>query len=230
MLSNAVFVTSLPIVSELHDKESMVQLGSFYRTMTKWGFTLNLPLFLISVMFAKPILSIFGQGFVDGVMVLTILAGARLVDAGLGMGGALIDMTGHTRVKLVNAIFATCMVFGLSFLLVPSLGMVGAACVVLAETAIVGLACVVEVNVLLRLLPYDLHFVKPVIAGVMAVAAALAMNKLLPAEAGLASLAINVAMLSVVYAGAILLLGLSQEDRVLLARLRERVGSRLSRR
>lgn len=230
MLSNAIFVTSSPIVSELHDKESMVQLGSFYQAMTKWGFTLNLPLFLISVVFAKPILSIFGQGFVDGIMVLTILAGARLVDAGLGMGGALIDMTGHTRVKMFNAIFATIMTFGLSFLLVPSWGMVGAACVVLAETTIVGLACVTEVFVLFRLLPYDRHFVKPFIAGVIATSTALAMNKFLPAAASLASLVINVAMLLAIYAGAILLLGLSQEDHIVLARLRERVGSRLSRR
>ncbi len=230
MVNNSMFVTSLPIVSELADRESKVQLGSFYKTMTKWIFALNLPLFLIIVIFANPILSIFGEDYVDGVTVLAILAGARLVDAGLGMAGALVDMTGHTRIKMGNSIVATSLMFGLSFLLIPSWGMVGAASVVLAETTIVGLACVTEVFILLRLLPYDANFVKPVIAGVMAASAALAMNKFLPAEASLASLVIDAAMLSVVYAGAILLLGLSQEDRLVLALLRERVGSKLSRR
>lgn len=217
MIINSVVMTSMPIVSELFDRRKIEQLGHFYQTMTKWILTLNLPFFLIAILFPKPILSIFGQSFVYGATALTILAGASLVFAATAMGGVLIDYTGHTRLKLANTVITTALAFGLSFLLIPSWGMVGAACGVLANNVIMGLIRVLEIFVLLRLYPYNLGFVKPISAAVIAYGAGVAFDKLLPPETNLAYLIADVTIVMAAYTGVILLLGLSREDRAVLA-------------
>jgi len=113
---------------------------------------------------------------------------------------------------------------GLNVLLIPRWGMVGAATASLAAVAINNLLRLIEVYILFRLLPYNVSFLKPVTAGLAALAAALALGRLLPAEASLLYAAVNVIILLAAYVGAILLLGLSEEDRSVLARLRGRLN------
>ncbi len=228
MIVNSVVMTSMPIVSELYDRRKIEQLGHFYQTMTKWIFTLNLPFFLIVMLFPEAILSIFGQSFVDGNTALTILAGASLVFAATAMGGVLIDYTGHTRLKLVNTVITTVLAFGLSFLLIPSWGMVGAACGVLANNVIMGFIRLLEIFVLLRLQPYNFGFVKPISAGVVAYGMGMALGNLLPPEEKFIYLVSNVAIVLATYAAVILLLGLSQEDRTVLVSAGRRVKAILS--
>jgi len=57
MINDAVFTPSMPIVSELYEQGKMEQLGRFYQTTTRWVITLNLPLFLVVVLFPDPIQS-----------------------------------------------------------------------------------------------------------------------------------------------------------------------------
>ena len=52
-------------------------------------------------------------------MPLAILAGANLVNAATGMSGAVLDMTGHTLLKLINTPIAFGVAVGLNILLVP---------------------------------------------------------------------------------------------------------------
>jgi len=224
MFHGSIATASMPIISELYSRGERRQMGRLYQTATRWTFTLNLPLFLIMLLFPEQILSIFGQSFAGGVPVLTILAWANLVRTGTGICGVLLDMTGRTRLKLVNSIVMSALMVGLNVLLIPRWGMVGAATASLAAVAINNLLRLIEVYILFRLLPYNVSFLKPVTAGLAALAAALALGRLLPAEASLLYAAVNVIILLAAYVGAILLLGLSEEDRSVLARLRGRLN------
>lgn len=223
MFHSSVVVASMPVVSELYEREDWQQLRRFYQTTSRWTFTLNLPLFLIVILFPGPILSVFGQSFADGVVALTILAWVSLVKTGTGICGVLIDMTGNTHLKLVNSVVTTSLTVGLNFLLVPRWGVTGAAAAALATISVSNLIIMLEVFVLFRLLPYDVSYLKPFTAGLSALLVAFLLNQLSSAEVSPVFAAINAVVLVVVYTGVILLLGLTEEDRVILARLRRRL-------
>jgi O-antigen/teichoic acid export membrane protein len=228
LFHRSIVTASMPIVSELYSQGEREQMGRFYQTMTKWTFTANLPLFLILLMFPVPILSIFGGSFVDGATALSILAWANLVNVGTGICGVLLDMSGNTSLKLANSIVTTVLTLGLNILLIPRWGLMGAATAALAAAIIANLLRLFEVYLLFRLLPYNLSFAKPVVAGLAALAAAWAAHQLFATEANLIYAFMNMTLLLTIYVGLILLLGLSQEDRAILARLRRRTGAVLS--
>jgi len=221
----SIVTTSAPIVSELYGRGEREQMGRFYQTVTKWTFTVNLPLFLIVLLFPGPILSIFGQSFVGGATALSILAWASLVQTGTGICGLVINMTGNTHLRLMNSLVTFVLTLGLNFLLIPRWGLVGTAVAAVASAIVMNALRLLEVFILFRLLPYNSSFVKPIAAGLMALAAARGLRFLFPSEVTLIHVAMNVVVLLAVYVGTVLLLGLSQEDRMVLTRLVQRVNN-----
>jgi O-antigen/teichoic acid export membrane protein len=229
MFQESIVTASAPIVSELYDQGKSAQLSRFYQTMTKWTFTVNLPLFLILQLFPGVILSIFGREYVGGATALTILAWGNLVDAATGICGVVIDMTGKTGLKLVNVITVSGLLLGLNLLLTPRWGLLGAATAAATATATVNLLRLAEVYVLYGLVPYNVGFLKPIAAGIVALAAGWSMSHWLLTEETLVFTAINVAVLLAAYAAAIVLLGLEQEDRAVLERIGTRIQARFRR-
>ncbi len=224
MFQGSIVTVSMPIIAELYSSGDRAQLGRFYSTMTKWALTLNLPFFLILALFPEQILAVFGKSFTDGAGALNILVWSGLVNTATGICGTMLDMTGNTVFKLVNSIATFALSVGLSLLLIPSYGLIGAAVAALAAELLVNLLRLAEVFLLFRLLPYNRSFIKPITAGLAGAAAALGVGRLLPGGASFLSVAIIVLLLLATYAGVLLLLGLSEEDRAVLARLRGRVG------
>ncbi len=229
MFMLSIGTVSMPIISELYGQGEREQMARFYQTTTKWALTLNLPMFLTVLLFPGPILAIFGQDFLEGTAALTLLAWANLVDAGTGIGGAVLNMTGNTSLRLVNSMVVLGLVLGLNVLLIPRWGIVGAATAALVAITVVNLLRLSEVFILFRLLPYNASFVKPVAAGLATLAAGWMIRQLLHTEASLVYIGINVAVLFVVYIGVTLLLGLSREDRMVLTGITRRLGAMLSR-
>jgi O-antigen/teichoic acid export membrane protein len=224
MFHRSIVAASSPVVSELYDRGAGEQMRRFYQTVTKWTFTLNLPLFLIILLFPGPILSIFGKSFVGGATALTILAWANLVNTGTGICGVVLDMTGNTTLKLVNSLITFGLTLGLNFLLIPRWNLVGAAIAALASAAVVNLLRLLEVYILFRMHPYNSSFLKPVSAGLVTLIVAGGLRWLSPSGLNLVYVVIGMVVMLVVYSGMILVLGLSPEDHMVLSRLRRRVG------
>lgn len=227
MFYNAINTAAEPIVSELYTKEEHGQLRHFYQNMTKWTFAFGLPIFFITLLFSKPILSIFGDDFTAGSVALAILSFGSLVKAGIGITEVMIMMTGNTWLKTVNTVLALVLGTVLSFLLIPRFGVVGAAITLSGVRFVLGLVQLLEIFALFRLLPYTKSFIKPIVAGVVAAMAACAMTRWFFVESNLIGTVLNIGFLMAVYAGMMLLLGLSEEDRIVLAHLRGRLKAAL---
>ncbi len=221
----SLVMATMPIISEMYDRGAREDLGRLFRATSKWSLTLNLPLFLILWIFPSQLLNFFGASFVEGTLTLQILALSTLVDTGTGIGGALLTMTGHTRLTLFNTIVSTLLSVGLGVLLIPRLGLVGAALAVLGAACAVNALRLIEGYHLLRLLPYDLGFIRPLIAGCAAALVTLWIAQWLPAS-NLLMLLFFIGLLLSVYALVILVLGLSQEDRIVLTRARAALSAR----
>jgi O-antigen/teichoic acid export membrane protein len=230
MFNKSIGTASSPIVSELHGQGDKERMARFYQTTTKWMFTVNLPLFLVLLLFSESILTIFGQEFVDGSTALIILALANLVTASAGISDGILAMTGNTSAKLANSVVLTVFTIGLSLLLIPHWGAVGAAVAALVTATVLNLLRVSEVFVMFRMLPYNVSFVKPATAGLIALAIGWLTRQLLHRDIELVAVAMNAFAVLASYVSMILLLGLSPEDRAVFAHLRSRVGTALSRR
>jgi O-antigen/teichoic acid export membrane protein len=137
-------------------------------------------------------------------------------------------MAGYVKLKLVNSVLSIALTLGANLLLIPLWGVLGAAVARLIGLATIEFLRVVEVWFLFRLLPYNLSFVKPVVAGLAALVVALAINPWFPAEANLLYLAIQVFTVFAMYAGTLLALGLAPEDRAVLIRMYQRASSMFS--
>lgn len=223
LFHSSIVVVSQPIVSDLYSKGDRDQLKHFYQVMTKWTFAFNFPLFLIIVIFSGPILSIFGDSFIAGSAGLVILAFGFLIDAGTGICGVVINMTGHTWLNIINSILVVAITLALNILLIPGLGVIGAAIAAGVATTILNLSRLLEVFKLFRLWPYNVEFIKPILAGVTAMAVTLVIKQWVLIGTSLIYLALGATCLLLTYVIMILVLGLSQEDHMILKRLHSRL-------
>jgi O-antigen/teichoic acid export membrane protein len=225
MLYTSITASTRPMIAELHDRGDYEQLSRLYQMTTKWVIMINLPWFLIMVLFPVPILSIFGKSFVNGANALIILACANLVNIGTGMCGSIVDMTGHTRLKFLNTVIRLILFVSMNFLLIPLWGIIGAAFAALAVEIIVNLIILLEIWILFRLLPYNKTFFNPLIAGLAAFATAFTVNQLLPVQEKIFFTILSLIMMLMVYIVVTLKLGLTPEDRLVLSRVQRRIFS-----
>jgi O-antigen/teichoic acid export membrane protein len=215
----SIYVAVRPTLAQLHDRGDRHGLGEVYRAATRWSLALNIPFFLVTVLYPDAILGVFGHTFAAGATALIILSVAELVNAATGVCGPIIDMTGHTKLKLVNSLVWTVLVVGSSAVMIPAWGVVGAAGAAFVAIAVVNLLCVIEVWLIEHLLPFDATFVKPVVAGAAAFLVGVLLVTWKPVGEQLGPAIVQALIVTGVYAGLLLLMGLAPDDRLVLARV-----------
>jgi O-antigen/teichoic acid export membrane protein len=222
---NSINMSTKPVIAELHEAGDLDQMGHIYHATTRWAVTINLPIFLILMMFPEEILSIFGREFADGATALRILAIAELANVGTGICGTIIDMTGYTKVKLFNSVVQVVTAIGINLLLIPRYGLIGAAIGSLAVIGLVNYMRVAQVWYIFRLLPYDRTFIKPILAAFGTLALLLLARQWLSVETNLIMLILQAGLVFVVFAGLLFLLRLPPEEQALFERLKRRLAN-----
>ncbi|HEY7333159.1 MAG TPA: flippase [Candidatus Limnocylindria bacterium] len=227
LFHSAIVSASMPIFAELQDGPDRSRLHALYQTTSKWTFTLNLPFFLVAVLFPQALLSIFGPEFLDGATALAILAFASLMTSATGTSGAILDMTGHTRVKLVNSTLSVGLAIALNLLLIPPLGVTGAAIASLGARTVVNLLRVAQVQWLVHVGPYDRTWLKPILAGAAAAGAGWFVFVAVGDGADLVlRSAVGALALGATYAVSLWALGLSDDDRAIVSRAARKLTRR----
>jgi O-antigen/teichoic acid export membrane protein len=206
-----------PYIARLYHQDRMAEVRRIYGAATGWVIRLSLPPFVALLVFPASLLSLFGPGFVDGATVTAVLAAGQLVNAATGPCGTLLNMSGRVSLNMLDNVGALVLNVGLNLWLIPAYGIIGAAIAWSASLVAVNLARVVQVWLLMRALPVTEGMVKGLLAFAAALLAALPVRWLLPEGTG--QLAAGLAVILVVYAGAVLLLGLSKEDTMVLRAL-----------
>ena len=117
-----------PVIADIHTRGELALLGRLFQTLTKWMLGLTFPLAMVMIVYARPIMRIFGHDFEAGWPILVIGTCGQLVNCGVGSVGCLLLMSGNQRrLVRVQAVMAAVMV-GLSVWLVPRVGSVGRRC------------------------------------------------------------------------------------------------------
>ena len=158
----------LPIVSPLFSQFSATRdhalTEALFRTVTKWLCYSALIIFTCIAIFRVEVLHLFGKGFTGGATVLLILAMGQLVNAATGPTGALLTMTGKQRWELFNTISMVAFNFFLNLVLIPTMGLTGAAIATAASIASINSLKLIQVYKLYGLLAHNLKYLKGVVA------------------------------------------------------------------
>jgi O-antigen/teichoic acid export membrane protein len=218
-----------PLIAEYYARGEYEQLTSMSRVVTKWSFSLSLPLFLCCCVFHNAILSIFGREYIAAGTVLIILSFGNLVDAGVGSVWNLLMMTGRTRIILANTTTALTVNILLSFLLVPRFNVIGAAVATALAVIILNVAGFIEVYCILKIFMLRWDMLKPVLAGGVASIVGLVLLHVIHVGYGFQAIFGVLGLVipfMLVYALVLILLRLSKEDMMVLDAVRAKFGKK----
>ena len=222
---------SNPIISELYSQNKIEELRKFYQTVTKWALSFNLPFFLTIVILGENILTLFDSGtsndFSSGYLGMVILAIGTLVNASTGACGALINMTGYSKVSFYNSIVYLAATLALDFTLIPTYNVVGAAMAGALTIVIVNSIRLVEVYYLVhKLLPFNWSFLKPISAALIAGAGTYLLKDFVFPDHNLLQLITLLIILWGAYAGLLILFKLSPEDKMIVNKVLKKKDKR----
>ena len=116
-----------PHLSALFAKDNRAAANSVYRASTLWSMIAAWPFYLVVAGFAPMLMSVFGTGYDVASDVVLILSLTMLLATACGPVDSVLLMAGRSWVSLRNATVALTVNVGLNFLLIPMLGIRGAA-------------------------------------------------------------------------------------------------------
>lgn len=116
-----------PRIAQLYDRQDLIGLQRLVTMSSRAILVIAVPILAILVMFGEWFLSLFGEEFVTGHTVLTILCLGQIVNSAMGSIGLILTMTGNEGLAARGAGITAVMNIALNAVLIPRYGMEGAA-------------------------------------------------------------------------------------------------------
>jgi O-antigen/teichoic acid export membrane protein len=219
-----------PTIADLHSRGERELLERLFQTLTRWILGFTLPLAIVVVLFAQPLMRVFGADFASGWPVLVIGTIGQLANCGTGSVGYLLMMSGNqNRLVKVQATMAFMMVL-LNIFLIPKYGILGAVVVAALTNVCTNLWNLAEVRSALGFSPYNRSYVRLLPAGIATVVAELVLKRFGSAhQANLPFIVISVILGYLVFSVSILAFGLDRDDRLIADAVWKRLGGGLKR-
>jgi O-antigen/teichoic acid export membrane protein len=123
---SAISFIALPVIADLYARHAMGKLQGLISHVARLGLLLSIPVLLILVVGAKPVLRAFGDSFADASGLLILLGFDQLVGAIFGIAGYLLVMTGNQVTAARVIIGCAVLNLALTLVLTPTLGIMGA--------------------------------------------------------------------------------------------------------
>ncbi len=212
-----------PFISDFYDRGDLIELEKLFKTTSKWAFTAAWILFIAFVIFARPMMEIFGSDFEAGATVLILLAIGQLISASVGPSGYMLSMTGRSMLNLFNTLALVASSIVLDLLLIPPYGLIGAAVAGGLTITIINLLRLVEVYVTLKMHPFTSSLWKPLVAGLVAAAVSYALCSVLALKQPVVTLALLLPVLFSLFFFLIYKLGLDEDDQIVLEAVRKKL-------
>ncbi len=213
-----------PTIADLHARGERALLGRLFQTLTKWIFGLTLPLAFVVMIFAKPLMLLFGPAFGAGWAVLIVGTVGQLINTGVGSVGYLLLMSGNQRrlirIQAMMAIF----VVAVTLVLVRPFGMLGVAAAAALTNAVSNYFYLREVRVALHLSPYNRTYLRLIVPAIATMGIAFGMRFAVGQHQpqwpwiGAALVASYAA-----FGGLSLIFGLDHDDKMIMTAVRDRI-------
>ena len=163
----AMLLIYAPVTSGLYAQNLVPEIRRNYAILTKWIFSVTLPIFLILLLFPEAVLGfLFGADFIPASQALRILSLGYIMVNLLGPNGTTLMAMGKTRFLMWASMAAAGANVILNIILIPPLGIMGAA---IATSVSLTLHCIirhVKVHSTLRVNPLTKNLLKPAIISI----------------------------------------------------------------
>jgi O-antigen/teichoic acid export membrane protein len=213
-----------PMFSGAHARGARDELSHLYALITDWAVKAALPLVVFLTLFARPVLSLFGQQFAEvGALPLQIMMAAQLFNLASGPNGNVAIMCGLERDAFrvdVVMLLATAVLLAV---LVPAYGLLGVAMSILANAILHNIWTLQIVRTKLQIRWWDrryLSWVAPAVTvGVISLLAVRAIQTW-----SVPGLVFGLAAMYAAFSGVSYLQGLHSDDRELIAHIRRQLA------
>jgi O-antigen/teichoic acid export membrane protein len=213
-----------PLFSELNETGDRSSLEALFTAVTKWFCYSASMIFAAIAILRAEVLHVFGNAFTTGTTALLILAVGQLANAVTGPTGVLLTMTGKQKWEVGNISALVLLNLVLNVWLVPRMGSSGAALATAISITVINAAKLIQVYQIYGFRAHNLKFAKGVIAIGAATLIGYFIRNLL-SGAGFSPYIIMPAAVAgfTIMAGITFwLLGLENEDKMVLVALRRR--------
>lgn len=158
----------MPMISDLHQRGEIKKLEGLFKTVTKWIFTMSFPAFLLMAILSKQIMALFGFEFTSGALWFLILGLGQMINSSTGPVGNFLVMSGRQDIVFWDMLLSFGMNILLSYTLIIRFGVVGAAIATMLAITLLNVTYLIEVYYFWKICPYNLRFLKPLCAGIVA--------------------------------------------------------------
>ena len=166
--SSMIFIYK-PIITGLYSQGALVDIKQIYQSSTKWLMFLVFPVFLVIFLFPKPLINLFfGQEYLGAGPALQILALAFLSVPFLGPQGSTLMAMGKNNILMYVAIAGAIANISLNFVLIPIMGILGAAIATLVSWGGVQLIDLILLYKIARIHPFSKSYLKPMAVSLVA--------------------------------------------------------------
>ncbi len=143
-----------PRLSGLLARKNINGAKDVYRLSTAWLVGISWPLFLLAAIYSPTVMRVFGSGYSSGWPVVLTLCLCMLVASAVGLVDVVLIMAGRTTWNLANTLLALVVNVGLDLLLLPRIGLIGAAIGWGAAVLLTNLIPLAQIHHLLKLHPF----------------------------------------------------------------------------
>lgn len=139
-----------PLIARLHGRGDWEGLRTAFSQVSRWSTIYGLPLALAIIVLRHDLIRLFHGSFTGDTTFMVILIVSPMLACSFGTAGSIIVMTGHTGYNLANSMAAASLNGVLNYLLIPRMGINGAALATLLSTTTLTLVQLVEADRLAR--------------------------------------------------------------------------------
>ncbi len=143
-----------PRLSGLLARRDIAGAQDVYRMSTAWLICVNWPFFLMTAVYASTIMGAFGKGYHGGWSVAMLLCLCMVVAVGVGLVDVVLVFGGRTTWNLFNTVLALTVNIVVDVLLLPHIGIIGAAIGWGAAIIMTNLLPLAQIHHLLGLHPF----------------------------------------------------------------------------
>ena len=208
-----------PMFSKYFAQDNFISMQNIYKLVTRWIFTLIIPILIMIILFSTKIMLLFGADFIQSSNALIILSIGTSIFAIFGVSGTALVVSGHQKLNLFNALSATILNISLNIILIPKYGILGAAWATLSSMTFIALARLIETWIFLKISPFNFKLFKSIIAGILTFVILLYIKPYLMMYHTIITLILALIIIFVIYGVLLLLFKFDEDDKDFLRSL-----------
>jgi O-antigen/teichoic acid export membrane protein len=123
----------------LYHEGKIEEVKRLYEKITRYLFAISSVIILLIFLFWQPILSLYGPEYLKAKNVLLYRGLGQLVNASVGSVWYIVLMTGHQKIRLISILASAIINIVLNYLLIPTMGIDGAALASMVSTIFINI-------------------------------------------------------------------------------------------